>query len=211
MKHIPSFALIMALILTGCTDQPAPPQPTASSTDNPTTSPTALTDEALAPNIAQVLQHPAPEDLPTGNAALEAFNQLLFSDETENDDGCPILVNHDPEVAGFGSVTADDSNENQNESLSAFEFNDNTEAKAFTTDIQELLKSCSVIDSEVQELTHHTDEAFEIDIDLPDDTDASTLLVIVRDGNMVVASSSTPPSDVALSLTLADQLNEMLR
>ena len=211
MKKIPIFALILALILTGCTDQPAPSQPRASSTDNPTTSPTALTDEALASNIAQVLQHPAPEDLPTGNDALKAFNQLFLPDETENDDDCPVLANHDPEAAGFGSVTADDSEENQDESLSAFEFNDDTEAKAFTTDIEELLETCSAVDSETQNLTHHTDEAFEIDIERPDDSDASTLVVIVRDDNIVIASSSTTPSDVALSLTLTDQLNEMLR
>ena len=211
MKQIPCLALITALILTGCTDQPTPPQATSSSTGTPTTSPTVETDEALASRIAQVLQHPAPEDLPTGTDALEAFNQILLPDETENDDECPALASHGPEVASFGAVTADESNENHDESLSAFEFNDNTEARDFTTGIHEFVEACSAVDSEVHKLTHHTDEAFEIDIERPDETEEPTLLVVVRDGNMVVASSSTPPSDVALSLTLADQLNEMLR
>src|SRR5699024_12622238 len=92
MKQIPCLALITALTLTGCTDQPTPPQATSSSTGTSTTSPTVETDEALASRIAQVLQHTAPEDLPTGTDALEAFNQILLPDETENDDECPALA-----------------------------------------------------------------------------------------------------------------------
>ena len=83
------------------------------------------------------------------------------------------------------------------------------EADAFTTELQDFVENCPVLKAEVEPLNHHTDDAFEVQIERDDDTASS--VVISRDENTVLVASSTPPVDVALSLTLTDQLQEMLR
>lgn len=210
----PAVILFAAILLfPGCTDQPEPAQPTTPSTSStPDTAETAVTDDTISATIAEILEHPAPSELPTGSEAMDSFTNLLLPDEDEDNGGCLPVTETRPVAAGFGQVISDtdlDDDEDETESLAAFGFDTNDQAENFTADLEDFAATCSVLRSEHEPLTHHTDESFEIQIERADDTETS--LVVLRDEDMVLVASSTPPSDVALSLTLADQLQEMLR
>lgn len=210
MKRTPALVLVAALALTACTDQPLPPEPTASVSSSPEAAETAMTDERLTANIAEVLEHPEPAELPTRDAAVEAFTALLLPEQADDGADCPPVTETSPETSGFGQVTEpNDEDEEESQSLGAFGFPSADEAEAFTTQLQDFVESCTVLESEIAPLTHHTDDAFEVQVERSDDTASS--LVILRDENIVLVASSTPPADVALSLTLTDQLQEMLR
>lgn len=210
MKLAPALVLVAALVLTACTDQPLPPEPTASVSNSPEASETAMTDEVLTANIAEVLEHPEPADLLTGDAAAEAFTALLLSEPANAGVDCPPVAENIPKNSGFGQVTdSNDEDEEESQSLGAFVFPSADEAEAFTTQLQDFVKSCTVLEAEIAPLTHHTEDAFEMQIERSDDTASS--VVVLRDENIVLVSSSTPAADVALSLTLTDQLQEMLR
>ncbi|WP_022869199.1 hypothetical protein [Yaniella halotolerans] len=207
-----SFALMFvgALALTACTDQPVPPEPTVSAPSSPETSETAMTPEVLTDNIAELMEHPKPEQIPTGDEALESFTAVLLPEQAADGSQCPPVTVTKPETSGFGQLsTRDEDDEEESQSLGAFEFPSADEAEAFTAELQNFIDECSALDSEIEPLNHHTDDAFELQIERDDDTASS--MVILRDKNTVLVASSTPPADVALSLTLTDQLQEMLR
>ena len=210
MESTPALVLVSALALTACTDQPLPPEPTASVSNSPEASETAMTDEVLTANIAEVLEHPEPADLLTGDAAAEAFTALLLSEPANDGVECPPVAENFPKNSGFGQVTdSNDEDEEESQSLGAFVFPSADEAEAFTPQLQDFVKGCTVLEAEIAPLTHHTEDAFEMQIERSDDTASS--VVVLRDENIVLVSSSTPAADVALSLTLTDQLQEMLR
>lgn len=210
MKRRNVLILVAALALTACTDQPLPPEASVSASGSPEVSETAITDELFTANIAEVLEHPQPAELPTGDGALEAFTTLLLPNQAGDGSHCPPVTETAPEIGGFGEMTTpNDDDEEESESLGAFGFPSVDEADAFITELQYFVENCPVLNSEVEPLNHHTDDAFEVQIERDDDPASS--VVVLRDENTVLVASSTPPADVALSLTLTDQLQEMLR
>lgn len=210
MKRTLIMLLAAGLTLTACTEQPTAQEPALSSSSTPDVAETAITDEIVAANIAEILDHPTPEDLPTGAPAVEAFTALLLPEDDEDFVDCPPVTEVAPDVAGFGQVTIDnDDDAAATQALAAFGFPTEDEAATFTTQLHDFVQTCSALNSTVEPLTHHTDEAFEIQVARSDSTASS--LVILRDETTVLMASSTPPSDIALSLTHADQLQEMLR
>ncbi|MDN6350799.1 MAG: hypothetical protein L0J69_03795, partial [Yaniella sp.] len=78
MKRRNVLIFVAALALTACTDQPLPPEASVSASSSPEVSETAITDELVTANIAEVLEHPQPAELPTGDSALEAFTTLVL-------------------------------------------------------------------------------------------------------------------------------------
>lgn len=210
MKRVPALLCIAALGLTSCTDQPVPSEPTATVSSSPEASDTALTDELLAANIAEVLADSQPDDVVTGGAALEAIIATLLPAHDVDDSACLSMIETIPEVAGFARGTApNETEEDEAQSLGALGFSTADDAEAFTTQLDDFVKACPDLEAELEPLNHHTDDAFEVKIDRTDDTVSS--VVLLRDDDIVLVASSTPPADVALSLTLADQLQEMLR
>ncbi|MDN6150503.1 MAG: hypothetical protein L0I91_03620 [Yaniella sp.] len=210
MKRRNVLIFVAALALTACTDQPLPPEASVRASSSPEVSETAITDELVTANIAEVLEHPQPAELPTGDSALEAFTTLVLPKQAGDGSHCPRVPETAPEIAGFGQMTTpNDDDEEESQSLGVFGFPTVDEADAFTTELQDFVENCPVLKAEVEPLNHHTDDAFEVQIERDDDTASS--VVISRDENTVLVASSTPPVDVALSLTLTDQLQEMLR
>lgn len=211
MKRNLALLAAGAVVLTACTDQPLPSEPTVSAPSSPEVTETAMTPERLTDNIAEVLEHPDPADISTGDAALEALTGILLQEQAEDVSDCSSVIEATPEIAGFGQLTTpnDDDDEDESQSLGAFEFSSLDEAEVFTTELQGVIDECSGLNAEVEPLNHHTDDAFEIQIERDEETGSS--MVISRDTSTVLVASSTPPADVALSLTLTDQLQEMLR
>lgn len=217
------FVCFATLGLTACTDQPADPEATATVTEQQTDE---VSDEASKPlpsgdritdSIAAVLERPNGAALPQGSAALEELSGVLESsvpvDDAEKPDTtqCLQVVQTRPEVAGYGTAEPDDAAEDSEEitGLAALGFDSAEDATAATDELQEFTEACAEEDYELELLTHHTDEAFEIR--LPLDEEDVTSVVIVRNANWVYLAASSPSSDVGLGLTLIDQLDEMLR
>lgn len=210
MKRTPVVLVVAALALSACTDQPAPREPATSGGPSEShDSETVLTNAFIASSIAEILEHPAPDELPTASDAFEAFTALVLPDQGEQAE-CRSIAEIRPETAGFGQATADsDETVGAMQTLAAFGFHSVDTAETFTTELQDVVATCSALDATVEPLTHHTDEAFEIYVERSGDIAAS--LVFLRDEDTVFVASSIPPTDVALSLTLADQLQELLR
>lgn len=216
MKRTLALLVIAALGLTACTDQPVPAPP------NPTTATSASTDtlaseDQVAQHIANVLEHPAPEQFPVDDAALAAFSDTVIGDTRDtnaddDDQSCPPLTAQ-PEVAVFGSAppvdeaTSEDAEE-ETSALAAFGFDSTEEAEDFTEQLLSVVSRCDIAHYEAEQLTHHT-EAVEITIEFSAEQTSS--IVLLRNQHWVLAATSSPPADVALSLTLVDQLDEMLR
>ena len=222
-SHIALAGTLALLVCTACTDQPSPvePPPTVEATTEDAES-EALTDEAaMTSAIAQVLEHPDPNALLTGDEAVETLTGFIASDEhnTSSDDNqqCSTVTQTQPETAALGSVTDDSTATDDEDSgeptarddLGAFGFSSDDEAQAFTEELQSFMSQCSAGEVALEALTHHTDEAFEIQVNPEDET--ATSLVILRNDNAVFLVAATPPTDVALALTLTDQLDETLR
>lgn len=210
MKRTPVLLLAAALMLTACTDQPLPEQPETSVATGPATSPTPVTDDSIAASIAEILEDPDSSDLSVGDDALKATTALFLADGNHDRAECATMIESVPEVAAFGQVTNDnDADAQDTQSLAGFGFSTKDQAADFTVQFQDFVRTCAASEPTVQPLTHHTDESFEVQVDGSNDTASS--VVVLRDEDIVLMASSTPPSDVALSLTLADQLQEMLR
>lgn len=229
MKPAALILLFAVLGLTACTDQPVEPEttPTATVTETVTADPAEqLPSEAeLAEAIATVTGTADPEELPQGAAALDELSAALTAgvgqddqtDDAEDTDQCPAAFETQPEVAGYGLVVAQDeaSQEAQEDQedpeettgLAALGFTSPERATALTDEVQKFVESCEGY--EIESLTHHTDEAFQVLV-LPDD-EPSTSVVLVRNTTWVYAVASTPATDVGLALTLIDQLEETLR
>lgn len=221
MKRSVTLLVVVALGLTACTDQPtpAPPSPSVTETGSPAPSDTPVTEAQVAQHIANVLEHPAPETFPTNNAALTAFSNVLLGydeDEDPDDDAqsCAALLATEPQVAVFGSAPpAEEANSDNTESeessgLAAFSFASSEEALVFTEQLLDFVEQCDAAHYETDQLTHHT-EAVEITAEFS--ADHASSIVLLRNQHWVLAATSSPPADVALNLTLVDQLDEMLR
>lgn len=216
MNRIPIFVAIAALGLTACTDQPEPAEPTetATVTETVTATPSAEplpSQERVARMIARILDHPSPGDLATGNHALEKFTDMLaLSLEDPQADSCVTFApGAVASVAVYGLNTPEEEDPEITSGLAAFAFDTVDEATDFTYALHESMTECDATEYVLEPLTHHTDEAFQLQREPEEDNAAS--VVIVRNEHWVLASVSTPPSDLALSLTLVDQLDEMLR
>lgn len=222
MKRTPVVLILAVLSLTACTDQPveAEPGPTATVTETVTADPSAAlpSEERVVAAIGDILEHPDPSQLPQGAAALEKLSAVFSppaADSAADQDGedtCPAVFETQPEVAGYGMIEPDET-EDQDEttSLAALGFATPDEATQLTDEIQGFVETCSQPDTtyELETLTHHTDEAFEIRLTQTDDE--VTSVVLVRNTNWVFVAESTPAADVGLALTLIDQLDETLR
>lgn len=224
----PALILLIALLgLTACTDQPVEPEPTptATVTDTVTADPAERlpTEAELAEAIAGVAGTSDPAELRQGTAALDELSAALNAgiaqgdqpEETADSDQCPAAFETQPEVAGYGLVVAQDeatAAEDQEDpaettGLAALGFESPEHATAFADEVQDFAASCEGY--EIQPLTHHTDEAFQVQV-TPDD-EPSTSIVLVRNTTWVYAVVATPTTDVGLALTLIDQLEETLR
>lgn len=210
MKRTLSILVVAALGLTACTDQPAPvePEPTATVTETVTAEPTEnlASAEEVAEIIARILEEPAPADIPVGEDAIANLEDAITL--SADDHKCPIVADKVPEVAAYGAVSSPEDDSEAVTGLAAFGFNTGVDAAAFTENLQDVLEQCNAADYEIVPLTHHTDEALEIQV-VAEESAAS--LVVLRNEHWVLTSVSTPPADIALSLTLVDQLDEMLR
>lgn len=221
MKRAALILTVAALVLTACTDQPAAPEPrpTATVTETVTADPAdALpSEEHIVGTIASILQEPDATELPQGAAALEEFGTEFSAatrDQTEEGTPeCPGVFETQPEVAGYGTAESadEDSGEEQHQTsaLTALGFASPSDAGALIEELKHFVESCANAGTEIEMLTHHTDEAFEIQVERSDDVMSS--VVIVRNTNWVFAASSTPAAEVGLTLSLVDQLDEMLR
>ena len=123
--------------------------------------------------------------------------------------GCPIVADAVPQIAAFGLVNVQEDNPEALRGLAAFGFTTVDDAAAFTENLKTVLEQCEAANYEIVPLTHHTDEAFEIQIEASNEPAAS--VVVARNEYWVLTTVSTPPADLALSLTQVDQLDEMLR
>src|SRR5699024_2601177 len=160
-------------------------------------------------NIAEVLEHPQPAELPTGDSALEAFTTLVLPKQAGDGSHCPRVPETAPEIAGFGQMTTpNDDDEEESQSLRVFGFPTVDEAQAVTTQLQDFMDNCPPLRAEVEPPNLHTVDAFEMQIER--DVATASSVVISRDENTGLVAPSTPPVDVALPLTLTDQLQEML-
>ena len=218
MKRVTLLLLVAALGFTACTDQPveAEPTPTAAVTETVTADPSSAlsSEDQVVAAIGNILEHPEPSQLPKGAAALDELSEVLRpaepDNEAEHNDACPAVFETQPEVAGYGmSEPQDDEDQEAVTRLAAVGFATPDEATELTEQVQQFVKSCTAADYELETLTHHTDEAFEVR--LSQDEEAVTSVVLVRNANWVFVAASTPAADVALALTLVDQLDETLR
>lgn len=226
MKHAALILPFAALILTACTDQPTAPEPlpTATVTETVTADPAdALpSEEHIVESIASILQHPDATIFPKGAAALEEFG-TDFSAATRDDDEedtpeCSGVFETQPEVAGYGTANSADElsadgetthADHESSGLVALGFASPTDAAALTEELKAFVETCADAGTEIEILTHHTDEAFEVQVEHSDDVTSS--VVIVRNTDWVFAAWSTPATEVGLTLTQVDQLDEMLR
>lgn len=211
MKRTLSLLVVALLGLTACTDQPAPvePEATATVTETVTAQPTnslASSDRA-ARIIARILESPTPAEITTGEQAISGLEDAVTL--SADDHHCPLVDDVAPEVATLGLISADEDNPEAARGLAAFGFNTVADATAFTEHLQTVLQECEAATYEIAPLTHHTDEAIEIQIQSSNEPAAS--LVVLRNEFWVLMAVSTPPADLALSLTQVDQLDEMLR
>lgn len=228
MKRTPFLILAAAVGLSACADQPAEPEePTATVTETVTPERTDVipTNQTITAAIGELQAGTDPEQLPTGDNAVERFTNLLVPEDADVEESCREPVETSPSTAGFGPETETVDDDLETQALAAFGFAAEDTAESFTDDLQGFVQDCqslSATDDDADEpgegptrhftlesLTHHTDEAFEIQVDGPEDYLGS--LVVLRDDHIVLAVSSTPPNEVSLSLTLADQLDQMLR
>lgn len=210
MKRIPGLVLAAVLTLTACTDQPLPAEPETNVATGPAASKTPMTNDTIAASIAEILEQPDSDQLLVDRDALEALTDLLLPHDDKDAAECTTVTDPSPEVAAFGQATdANGDGAQDTQSLAAFGFTAEEQAADFTAQLQRFVQTCSALDSMVEPLTHHTHEAFEVQVDQAEES--ASFLVVLRDEDTVLVASSTPPSDVALSLTLADQLQGMLR
>jgi len=220
MKRIVSLLGIAALSLTACTDQPveSDPDPTTTVTQTVTADPseTLPSEDQIIDVIAEVLERPDAAEMPQGSAALEELTTLLRmavpdSEDEEATPQCPELFETLPEVVGYGITEPVDETEDTQEftALGALGFASPKEATELTEEMQDFVESCTEDGYELNMLTHHTDEAFEIRI--AQDDDDVTSVVVVRNAHWVFMAASAPASEVGLGLTLVDQLDAMLR
>ncbi|GAA4111661.1 hypothetical protein [Enteractinococcus coprophilus] len=211
MKRPLSLLAVALLSLTACTDQPAPvePEATATVTETVTAEPTdnlASPDRAAA-TIEHILDSPPPAEMTTGEEAISGLENVVTLSDDEH--SCPLVADPVPEVATLGMISADEDNPEAVRGLAAFGFNTVADATAFSEHFQTVLQECEAATYEIVPLTHHTDEAIEIQVETSDESAAS--LVVLRNEFWVLMAVSTPPADLALSLTQVDQLDEMLR
>lgn len=202
--------LAVALVsLTACTDQPAPvePEATATVTETVTADPAdkLASPERAARIIARILE--APADITTDDEAISGLEDVMRL--SADDHNCPMVADAVPEVAALGTIEADEENPEALRGLTAFGFSTVADATAFTEHLQTVLQECEAANYEIVPLTHHTDEAIEIQVESSNEPAAS--MVLLRNEYWVLMSVSTPPADLALSLTQVDQLDEMLR
>lgn len=213
MNRIAPLLIVAALGLTACTDQPAPePRPTATVEQTATSDAAEAlpSEERIAEAIIKVLEAPDSAELSEGAAAVEEFETALSVDTAQQEDDetaqeCTAAFEIQPEIAGYGEVAEQD----HITSLAAFGFAAPAEAREVTEQLTQLVEACSDGGYELEALTHHTDEAFQIQVAQTEDEVSS--VVIVRNTNWVFAVATTPGRDVGLALTLVDQLDEMLR
>lgn len=232
-RHM-SLLVVAALLLTACTDQPLPAEPSTTPTATATISPTASatpppSHDRLARMVTSILEHEDPDVLATGAEISQPLNAVLgvspeheptaTQDPDESPEPqCSPLPTSDAEVAVYGEILAaeppheDDPAEAtppERRGLGAWRFTSGQDALAFTAQLRDTVENCYQAQAEVTVLTHHTDEAHQIK--RPAGTDQLAQLVVVRDDQWVMLHFATPPTDVALSLTVIDQLTEMLR
>ncbi len=212
MKRILTLLAVAALALTtACTDRPAPAEPetTATVTETVTAEPTdaLVSSEDVADLIARLLDAPTSTDVAVDNEAVVGLEEALTLSAEEHE--CQMVTDTVPKVAAYGAINVQEDNPETVTGLAAFGFATVTDAAAFVENLQTVLEECEAASYEVVPLTHHTDEAFEIRVESSDEQAAS--LVLLRNQHWVLANVSTPPADLALSLTLVDQLDEMLR
>lgn len=211
MKRTLSLLAVALLGFTACTDQPVPvePEATATVTETVTAEPAdnLPSPERVARMIARVLEDPAPAEIPIGDEAINGYQDAIMLSAEEH--GCPIVADAVPQIAAFGLVNVQEDNPEALRGLAAFGFTTVDDAAAFTENLKTVLEQCEAANYEIVPLTHHTDEAFEIQIEASNEPAAS--VVVARNEYWVLTTVSTPPADLALSLTQVDQLDEMLR
>ncbi|OAV51817.1 hypothetical protein A6F49_01645 [Enteractinococcus helveticum] len=211
MKRTLSLLAVALLGLTACTDQPAPvePETTATVTETVTADPAEnlASPEQVASMIARVMEDPEPGEIPISDEAINGLQDAITLSAEEHN--CPIVADAVPEVAAFGLANAQEDNPDAMRGLAAFGFTTVEDAAAFTENLKAVLEQCEAANYEIAPLTHHTDEAFEIQIESSNEPAAS--VVVARNEYWVLTAVSTPPADLALSLTQIDQLDEMLR
>src|SRR5699024_182957 len=119
MKRNLALLAAGAVVLTACTDQPLPSEPTVSAPSSPEVTETAMTPERLTDHIAEVLEHPDPADISTGDAALETLTGILFPEQTGRASDCLSEVDATPETARLGKITTphDDDSEDETKTL----------------------------------------------------------------------------------------------
>lgn len=211
MKRTPSILVAALLGLTACTDQPTPmePEPTATVTETVTATPAEdlVPPERVAASIKNVLDGPTLEEIRVGDAAIAALeDHITLSDEEH---GCTITGEVVPEVTAFGTIAGEEDEAATSRGLAALGFRTADDAAVYTDHLRTVLQECEAASYEIVPLTHHTDEAIEIQVESDDEPAAS--VVLLRNDYWVLVAVSTPPADVALSLTQVDQLDEMLR
>ena len=211
MKRTLSLLAAALLGLTACTDQTAPAEPEA--TDTVTETMTAnqaenlASPEQVATMIARVMEDPEADEMPISDEAINALQDAMTLSAEEHN--CPMIADAAPQVAAFGQADTQDDNPEAMQGLAAFGFTTADDAAAFTSNLTAVLEQCQAANYEIAPLTHHTDEAFEIQIESSNEPAAS--VVVARSEYWVLTAVSTPPADLALSLTQVDQLDEMLR
>lgn len=214
------------LALTGCTDQPIEPQPDPATSAHSTPSSVEPTSPEPADRasfesqqLSQVIRELFDTDqeivIVEDNAVLDQL-QSFFAKHLQNEEQCPSSIETQPVSASLGTETVadedndDDEKPRQQRTLGALFFDESQQAEMLFHEVTTQIETCLEPQTTVEELTHHTDQAVQIVFDAPEEApDAS--MVIIQDGNVVLISSSTPAAVVALELTLADHLNEMLR
>ena len=211
MKRPLSLFVVALLGLTACTDQPAPvePEATATVTETVTAEPAdnLASPERVARMVARALGDPAPGETPMGDDAIAGLQDVVTLSDEDHD--CPIIADAVPEVAAFGVANPPEDNPEAIQGLAAFGFTTVADAAEFTENLKAALEQCETANYEIVPLTHHTDEAIEIQVESSNEPAAS--VVLARNEHWVLTAVSNPPADLAMSLTQVDQLEEMLR
>lgn len=223
MKHtlFPLF-VIAALGLSACTDQPVPAEP-APSVTQPAQEPspastmdTMPSQERLERLVTSHLPDTDPQETVVGAEAIEALVLSIEPrDAVEVDDieagQCPGTATAQSEVAVHVTSTTQE-DPAQTTALTAIGFTDQAAAEIFTGQLHDIATQCGDNIDHIATLTHHTDAAFEVRLETPEDgEDGEASVVIVHSDRWVLAAGSDPAVDVALNLTLVDQLDELLR
>ncbi|MGO1182674.1 MAG: hypothetical protein ACTHZ5_03600 [Micrococcaceae bacterium] len=172
-----------------------------------------------------------------GAEATEATAESTSEETTDVDEPAGPLEEAGAELAAAGTtVDASQPGSFLIEQLTVMSFAADDDAIAYVLDQRDVAVRCSTVDvtlgngtqlradTEVNELSHHTEEALEVlnaiapaDSDENDDDGGAQLppmeisTVLVRDGDLVYSYLSTEQSDVGVGLTFIDQLGEAIR